>query len=816
VTGALIAEALDRYGIFAKVGVWIEGKIKTLGLVGSQIKSALNKFLDSLSWTDIFDLGDVYERGKRIFTEPISRLIEFGKSLVVEILGFIRQAILLPLAALAEKTPAYDLLKAVLGQDPITGQPVPRTPEILIGGFMKLIGQEEIWENMKKANAIPRAWAWFQGALQGLMGFVRQIPTLFINALKSLELIDLVLPPKAFIKIASVFGGFAIEFLKWAGQTMWTLLEIIFDVVSPGALAYIKKTGAALKSILKNPIPFVKNLVRAAKLGFQQFADKIGTHLKAGLIDWLTGSLEGVYIPTALTLPELGKFALSVLGISWAQIRAKIVKALGPNGETIMKVLETGFDIVVALVTGGPAAAWELIKEKLTELKDKVVSGIISFVVDTIVKKAIPKLIAMFIPGAGFISAIISIYDTVMVFVEKISKIIQVVKAFIDSIVSIAGGNITAAANRVESILARLLSLAISFLAGFLGLGKVTAKIKEVIEKIRITVDKAIDSAIAWIVDKAKALFAKGKAAVKSLIGWAKSKLSFKAGGESHSLYFQGEGAGAKLVLASTPTPVETFLKEKAAEAKGDKAKEGAIEKVRDLIKKVDKLTANAKPDDEKVQKEIEGVMNEMGEHLVVLLVSDEWGTEKDPAPFDYPKRRAEAYPTFYLAKGSWASLDQDQMRAQYATAQKTGAQIFRYLPTAMTDVPDKSAKLGLGAGSQIQVGKKVFFEDKEARGSGVSNFKNLVGKFGFVASQSGWDIDHVVELQIGGKDEYSNMWPLPKGENRSSGSTIKNAKIEIPKTKEQKEVKSALVEKKTGKKPQQGLWLLIKSTRQL
>ena len=38
-----------------------------------------------------------------------------------------------------------------------------------------------------------------------------------------------------------------------------------------------------------------------------------------------------------LTLPELGKFALSVLGVSWAQIRAKIVKALGPSGETIMK-----------------------------------------------------------------------------------------------------------------------------------------------------------------------------------------------------------------------------------------------------------------------------------------------------------------------------------------------------------------------------------------------------------------------------------------------------------------------------------------------
>ncbi|HEV2835408.1 MAG TPA: DUF4157 domain-containing protein, partial [Pyrinomonadaceae bacterium] len=109
VTGALIAEALDRYGILAKVGTWIEGQIRTLGLVGSQLKGALTKFLDSLSWTDIFNLDDVYERGKRIFTEPISRLIDFGKSLVGDILTFIRDAILLPLAKLAENTRGYDL-----------------------------------------------------------------------------------------------------------------------------------------------------------------------------------------------------------------------------------------------------------------------------------------------------------------------------------------------------------------------------------------------------------------------------------------------------------------------------------------------------------------------------------------------------------------------------------------------------------------------------------------------------------------------------------------------------------------------------------
>ncbi|MEY2497294.1 MAG: hypothetical protein QOD12_850 [Verrucomicrobiota bacterium] len=507
--GALITQALDNYGIFDKIGSWVEQQVKTLGMVGSAIKQSVMDFIHSLSWTDIFDLGGVWNRAKRIFTEPIDRIKAFAVGLATGIIQFIKDAILMPLAKLAEGTRGWDLLVAVLGKNPITGEEVTPTPDLLIGGFMKLIGQEEVWARIKQTNALAKCWAWFQGAVKALLGFVQQIPALAIAAFKSLELVDIVLLPRALMKVAAVFGNFIGNFFTWAGNAVWNLAEIIFDVVKPGALGYVKKTGAALKSILKNPLPFVGNLVRAAKLGFTNFAANFLTHLKNGLIDWLTGSLPGVYIPKAITLLEVGKFALSVLGISWGQIRGKIVKALGPNGEKIMAGLEIAFDVIKALVTGGPAAAWEVIKDKLTDLKDQVIGGITSFIVETVVTKAVPKLIAMFIPGAGFISAIISIYDTVMVFVQKISKIIQVVTAFIDSIVAIAGGAIDAAAARVESILGGLLSLAISFLAGFVGLGKVADKIMGVINKVRTKVDEAIDKAIAWIVSKAKALFAK-------------------------------------------------------------------------------------------------------------------------------------------------------------------------------------------------------------------------------------------------------------------------------------------------------------------
>jgi hypothetical protein len=618
--GGIITQVLDSYGVINQIGAWLGKQISTLGNIGSEILAGLNRFLDSLGLSDLapWNWGDVWDRAKQIFTAPISRLIAFGVNVATDILAMVKKVILKPLAALAKDTRGYDLLKAILGEDPITGEKVPRNAENLIGGFMKFIGQEEIWENIKKGKAIPRAWAWFQGALKDLMGFVNTVPRKIIDTLSSLTFQDILTLSGAFVKVVGVFVNIAVDFVTWGLKTTWSLLEIIFDVVKPGLMGYIKKTGAALKSIIKNPLPFIGNLVRAAKLGFDNFSDHFGTHLKNGLINWLTGSLQGVYIPTALTLPEMGKFAMSILGITWGQIRGKIVKALGPSGEVIMKGLETGFDIVVALVTGGPAAAWELIKEKLTDLKDQVVSGIISFVTDTVIKKAIPKLIAMFIPGAGFISAIISIYDTIMVFVEKVSQIIQVVVAFIDSIVAIAGGNITAAANRVEKILATMLSLAISFFAGFVGLGKVTDKILGVIEKVRASVDKALDKAVEWIVDKAKKLFKMAKGAISE---WWKGKEKFTVDGETHHVLVNGGGNNPQIVIKSTEKTFLAYIGSLPDTPTNDLKKKSARELVKQIEARAKATSTEAEKAlqaDEKLKK-----LNELAK-LLGELSSDE------------------------------------------------------------------------------------------------------------------------------------------------------------------------------------------------
>ena len=74
--GAFITQALDNHGVINKAAAWVEQKLADARRHRRRDRRAvLKRFLDSLSWTDIFDLGGVWDRAKRIFTEPIDRLI---------------------------------------------------------------------------------------------------------------------------------------------------------------------------------------------------------------------------------------------------------------------------------------------------------------------------------------------------------------------------------------------------------------------------------------------------------------------------------------------------------------------------------------------------------------------------------------------------------------------------------------------------------------------------------------------------------------------------------------------------------------------
>src|SRR5262249_27028394 len=129
--------------------------------------------------------------------------------------------------------------------------------------------------------------------------------------------------------------------------------------------------------------------------------------------------------------------------------------------------------------------------------------------VKAIVEAAVTKLVTMFNPVGAIIQGIITIYNTVVFFIERAKQIATLANAIFESISNIATGNLGAAIDYVEKTMARGLTVIISFLARMVGLGGISNEIKKIIQKIQSVVDNAVNKVVNFIVDKAKGLMAK-------------------------------------------------------------------------------------------------------------------------------------------------------------------------------------------------------------------------------------------------------------------------------------------------------------------
>jgi Domain of unknown function (DUF4157) len=263
-------------------------------------------------------------------------------------------------------------------------------------------------------------------------------------------------------------------------------------------LGILGRAASVIGDIIKHPIRFLGNLIDAVSTGINNFVKKIGEHLEQGFMEWLFGAVveAGIQLPKSFDLKGIVSLVLQVLGLTYANFRARAVALLG---EKVVATIETVAEVFKQLVSEGPGALWEWIKEKVGDLKAMVIDQIKNFIIEKVIMAGVTWLIGLLNPASAFFKACKAIYDIVMFFVERGSQIIALVNAVIDSMAAIAAGSIGGAAAMVENALARAIPVVIGFLASLLGVGGISEKIKQVIETVR----KPINAAIDWVIGKA-------------------------------------------------------------------------------------------------------------------------------------------------------------------------------------------------------------------------------------------------------------------------------------------------------------------------
>jgi hypothetical protein len=281
-------------------------------------------------------------------------------------------------------------------------------------------------------------------------------------------------------------------------------------------LGVLAKAADVIGDIIADPIGFLGKLIDGIKAGLSRFVGNIATHLQEGLMGWLFGAIDraGIQLPKAFDAAGILDLVLQVLGLTYRNIRARVVKLVG---EPVVAKLEQTVDIFKTLVTEGPAGLWRWIKDKVGDLEDLVLGQIKTFIIEKVIKAGITWLIAFLNPAAAFIKACKAIYDIIMFIIERGAEIMDFVRSILDSVGAIAKGNIGIVAQKVEDSLAKALPLAISFLASLLGLGGISEKIRSVIEKVQAPITKAVDAIVMGAVKGAKKLFG-------GAMSWAKGK----------------------------------------------------------------------------------------------------------------------------------------------------------------------------------------------------------------------------------------------------------------------------------------------------
>ncbi|WP_110883712.1 hypothetical protein [Mycolicibacterium wolinskyi] len=358
----------------------------------------------------------------------------------------------------------------------------------------------------------------------------------------------------------------AIGAIKAVINTIRKLAAMLMDTLA--------RVSSVVGDIIKAPVRFLGNLVAGVKGGIMRFKDNILEHLRKGLMTWLFGALAegGVELPDKFDLQGIIKLLASLFGLTWRNIRNRLVKQIG---EPAMAAIEKGVEIFRTIATAGVAGLWQMLVDKLGDIKEMILEQVKDFVITRIITAGITWLIGLLNPAAAFIKACKLIYDVIMFFVNNAERIMKFVNTVIDSAVDIVKGNVGGVVAKIEDVLGQMVPILIGFLASVIGIGGIGQKIREIIGKLQKPVNKAIDFVIKTglklagpiirglkgIGGKVKAKVAAGKAWVKGKAEAGKKWVKEKA--EAGKKWVKGKAEAGKKWVKGKAEAVRDYLRKK-------------------------------------------------------------------------------------------------------------------------------------------------------------------------------------------------------------------------------------------------------------
>ncbi|MCA6364292.1 MAG: DUF4157 domain-containing protein [Bacteroidetes bacterium] len=558
VVGPAIFDLLRSSGMLNRAQQWLDAQLARLPSL-SEISSTWDRCWEEMGIRHGIDGNIAIFR--RHFGSILSRIGNFVWSALAEVVRLLRETLLRPLDNVIKDIPGWTLITAMIGLNPLTGERVERNATNILRGVAAFIpGGEERFNQLVESRALERAYQWFVTETTARNLTWPRIQNTFQQAWNTLRAEDILHPIDTFRRLAGIFSPLLRDLVSFCGAALLKLLEFIFEAVmgAGGAdvLAIIKRARESFTLIIQNPVGFVGNLLRGIGQGVRQFMGRILTHLQQGVIRWLTGPVAraGIQMPPQWDAKGILFFVLQILGLTYDNIRGKMVRLMG---ERTVGMLETGFQLVQEIREKGFVEAMkDRISEFFGNFRDMILGRIKSFIQERIVTAGITQLLSMLSPVGAVIQAIIKTHTTIKFFIDKIQQILAFVRSVVDSVHRLATGDVSGAANFIESSIAQTIPIVLDFLARFIGLGDVGAHVQRTIGAVRGWVDQKLDLGVNWIRTQFQRLMAAGSAAVRRIRQWFRvEKPVTLRNGEAHTLRMDPQAPNGRLQIHTDPQP---------------------------------------------------------------------------------------------------------------------------------------------------------------------------------------------------------------------------------------------------------------------
>lgn len=455
---------------------------------------------------------------------------------------------------LADRLDSYGVLKVLIGRRLFTGQSVNPSAVDYVGVFMKFIGADETFEQMKQSGSLQKG---FDAIKEGLTTYDitwDRVKGLFARAIDDFEWTA---PISSFTRVFREFFSDVLSYglfvLKIIAKLVAEAFVIGFGPMGKAVWEKVQAIGDTIGLIISDPLQFALNLIKAVGNGIAGFGERIWTHIKSGLLAWILGPFQamGITLPEKLDLKGIISVILQILGLTYPQLRPRIVKALNPSGEVKVSVVEKLVEVVNILRSEGLVGIWRKLMEYVENLQMTVINGIRDWVIRAVVQAGIRKLVAWSNPAGALIDILLTIYNLIVFFVERFQQILDFASSIFDSIGKIARGELGDAAKAVEASMAKTIPIIISFIVKFLGLPDIGGTIRGIITKIRAKIHAAFDKALDWIIKKVKKLIAGLVKKFKGKKGVPKNPIVLQ--GATHSMELQEAAGSRKLMILSDP-----------------------------------------------------------------------------------------------------------------------------------------------------------------------------------------------------------------------------------------------------------------------